>query len=169
MYVIQGFFIQFICGVALTGDSLISGVLHIIRVQFEILTEEFTNLFDDKRNCNEILLHLKKCVKHHVRLLDTIKLVENSFNMVMLLQCGATITITCTTGFQLAHENNFNLHFMNLFYILVLACLELFYYCHYGNQLYESVSSILFFDFHQKNKKNKMKIVIENFPINIHK
>ncbi|XP_018353656.1 PREDICTED: odorant receptor 13a-like [Trachymyrmex septentrionalis] len=132
--------------VAYTGsDSFISMLVIHVCGQFENLREKLKNLVNDPngvKTSQEFKSELRQIVMRHEHLNWFAKTIEDSFNMIMLIQMLSCTVQLCFQGFQVfrilinKEENEsitFQLIFLSIFVGFVLV--HLYIYCYVGEML----------------------------------
>ncbi|KYN15096.1 Putative odorant receptor 13a, partial [Trachymyrmex cornetzi] len=132
--------------VAYTGsDSFISMLVIHVCGQFENLRERLKNLVNDPNGVKtpqEFKSELRQIVMRHEHLNWFAKTIEDSFNMIMLIQMLSCTIQLCFQGFQVfrvlinKEENEsmtFQLIFLSIFVGFILV--HLYIYCYVGEML----------------------------------
>ncbi|KYQ54365.1 Putative odorant receptor 13a [Trachymyrmex zeteki] len=132
--------------VAYTGsDSFISMLVLHVCGQFENLRERLKNLVNDSnevKTSQEFKSELRQIVMRHEHLNWFAKTIEDSFNMMLLIQILSCTVQLCFQGFQvfrvlINEEENESMTFQLIFLIIFVGFIlvHLYIYCYVGEML----------------------------------
>ncbi|XP_046475087.1 odorant receptor 13a-like [Neodiprion pinetum] len=132
----------FIASFGHTGPDclIVTLILHVCG-QLAVLGERIGNMSTDYQECG---LAIEKCVRKHVRLIRMAKDLEESYNVILLVQLiGGTVLICILTYNVLANTGTGQkAHFLT-FSLYVLSVLLLIYvYCFIGESLIEESTKV---------------------------
>ncbi|XP_046737851.1 uncharacterized protein LOC124406469 [Diprion similis] len=122
-------------------DCLILTLMLHLCGQLFVLVECINNVGTDYRECG---LAIKKCVQKHVRLIRVAKNLEESYNVILLIQLsGGTILICILTYNVLANTGaGQKAHFLNSsLYVLTISFL-IYVYCFMGECLIQESTRV---------------------------
>ncbi|XP_076644958.1 odorant receptor Or1-like [Halictus rubicundus] len=110
------------------NDTLISGLMILIRGQLTLLQHRLQNIMGDPN------LSVKACAKHHADIYQLAADVNKYFQGIMGFQFAVSTSMACFTLFRITRLNVGIQMYESAVYI-VCTLMQLSYYCWYGNEV----------------------------------
>nr|XP_015839868.1 PREDICTED: odorant receptor 46a, isoform A-like [Tribolium castaneum] len=139
-------------------DPLIAGLVCLAAGHFKVLKDNLQYLYKYTREdlekqrikipTNQIfkckLFHqkLKDCIRHHIAILQFVKMYETNFSFIVFNQFLFSILILGFLIFQLSILEPLSYEFLQAIIYMVCVVVQIYFYCYYGTILYEESNSL---------------------------
>lgn len=124
---------------SLAADSLLYGLISVLRMEFDVLRHDLTNLKDCSiKEWNE---SIKRLAERHNKLLRVSNRLQNIYGPSFLCCFLTTSLVLCFIAFQLSTANHIAVYLFNIFY-LGLICLQIFLLCYFCQKVINSSEGV---------------------------
>ncbi|XP_033208298.1 odorant receptor 46a-like [Belonocnema kinseyi] len=113
-----------------TFDTMVYGFILLICAQYEILCHRLLKI---EYHCSNF--SIKKCVHHHVIILDLISSTQSFFMKVVTPLFFFSLITLGASVFKIIQLNLLSIEFFTMALYLMCMMSEIFCYCSYGNEL----------------------------------
>nr|UTN00927.1 odorant receptor [Semanotus bifasciatus] len=98
-------------------DIIMLSILMLTKLQFRLLNEELTELFDSEADMKNVDQRIGKCVRHHAFLIDYVKRINKTFSEAMLFYVGVITISMCVEMYLISTRDSLKASFKSMSYI----------------------------------------------------